>query len=63
MHSDGNATVRRAAYLVLLSVIVQIALGVLTIVNMVPIQLAAAHQAGAVVALSAGLYLLNRVKA
>lgn len=63
MHSDSNASVRHAVNLVLLSVVLQIILGVLTIINMVPIQLAAAHQAGAVVALSAGLYLLNRVKA
>jgi hypothetical protein len=30
--------------------------------NMVAIPLAAAHQAGAIVALSAALFLLNRVK-
>lgn len=62
LKSDASASVRLASYLVLLTILLQFTLGVLTIMNMVAIPLAAAHQAGAVVALSAGLFLLNRVK-
>ncbi|MDG1996187.1 MAG: COX15/CtaA family protein, partial [Emcibacteraceae bacterium] len=62
LKSDKSATVRMASYFVLLTILIQFALGVLTIMSMVAIPLAAAHQAGAVVALSAGLFLLNRVK-
>ncbi len=62
LRGDKNGSVVLASYLVLLTILLQIALGVLTIVNMVPIPLAAMHQAGAVVTLSAGLFLLNRIK-
>jgi len=51
-----------AVNMVLVTIFLQITLGVLTIINMVPIPLAAAHQAGAVVNLSAGLYLLDRLR-
>mgnify|MGYP000103146266 FL=1 len=62
LRGDKNGTVVGAAYFVLITVLLQITLGVLTIINMVPIPLAAAHQAGAVLTLSAGLYLLNRIR-
>lgn len=62
LKSDTSATVRLGANLVLLSVLLQITLGVLTVLHTVAIPIAATHQAGAVVALSASLYLLNRVK-
>jgi len=62
LRSDNNGEVKLAANLVLLTILVQITLGVLTIINMVAIPLAAAHQAGAVFALSAALLLFHRVK-
>lgn len=62
LKSDTSVTVKLAANLVLLTVIIQITLGVLTVMNMVAIPIAAAHQAGAILALSASLYLLNIVK-
>ncbi|MBL4602587.1 MAG: COX15/CtaA family protein [Emcibacteraceae bacterium] len=63
LRRDSNASVRLAAHMVLITILIQILLGVLTVINMVPIPLAAAHQGGAVLVLSAGLYLLNRLKA
>ncbi|MCC3861043.1 COX15/CtaA family protein [Pseudemcibacter aquimaris] len=63
LKSDGRRSVRFAANLVVLTVLGQFALGVLTIMNMVAIPIAAAHQGGAIVTLSASLYLLNRIKA
>ena len=62
LKNDRSTGVRMAAYFVVITICAQFALGVLTIMNMVAIPLAAAHQAGAVVALSAALILLNRVK-
>lgn len=47
----GTAIVRRAA-LILLATVLQAALGILTLLNGVPIDLALAHQAGAVVVLT-----------
>jgi cytochrome c oxidase assembly protein subunit 15 len=62
LKNDRSASVRMAAHFVLITILGQFTLGVLTIMNMVAIPLAAAHQAGAIVALSAALFLLNRVK-
>ncbi|MDG1996475.1 MAG: COX15/CtaA family protein [Emcibacteraceae bacterium] len=62
LKSDRSDSLRLAAHFVMLTILMQFALGVLTIINMVAIPIAAAHQAGAVVALSAGLFLLNRLK-
>ncbi len=61
LKGDTCETVRMASHIVLMSVLLQMSIGVLTVINMVPITIAAAHQAGAIIALSAGLYLLNRV--
>ena len=60
--SDRDKKIVIAVNMVLVTIFLQIILGVLTIINMVPIPLAAAHQAGAVVTLSAGLYLLDRLR-
>jgi len=60
--SDKDKEIVVAVNIVLVTIFLQIILGVLTIINMVPIPLAAAHQAGAVVTLSAGLYLLSRLR-
>ncbi|MEZ5759347.1 MAG: COX15/CtaA family protein [Emcibacteraceae bacterium] len=62
LHNENSRSVRIASFLVLLTILLQITLGVLTVVNMVPIPLAAAHQIGAVLTLSAALFLLNRVR-
>ena len=52
---DASRTVRVAADAVLAALIVQIALGIATLVNVVPLSLAALHQAGAVVLFAAAL--------
>ena len=62
LRSDPSTSVRFAANLVLFTVLLQVALGIFTIINMVAIPIAAAHQGGAVIALSAALYLLNRLR-
>ncbi|WP_417317684.1 COX15/CtaA family protein [Emcibacter sp.] len=51
-----------AGRLLLAAVLAQVTLGILTLVHVVPIPLAALHQAGAVVLLSASLYFLHRLK-
>lgn len=62
LKSDVSPTVRLGAHSVLITLLLQVSLGVFTVLNMVAIPIAAAHQAGAIFALSAALYLLNRVK-
>jgi cytochrome c oxidase assembly protein subunit 15 len=49
----------RARHVLLMAVIVQVGLGVLTLLTKVPVALAAAHQAVAVVVFSAALYLVH----
>lgn len=62
----GNTSVpplaRRAAHLLLVMVAVQIALGILTLIHVVPLPLAAAHQAGAVLLLAAALNLAHKLR-
>lgn len=62
LKNDANPDVSRASHILLASILIQITLGVLTVINMVAIPIAACHQAGAIITLSAGLYLLNRIK-
>jgi cytochrome c oxidase assembly protein subunit 15 len=52
---EASRTVRVAADAMLAALVVQIALGIATLVNVVPLSLAALHQAGAVVLLAAAL--------
>jgi len=59
---DTGMQVRIAGHFMLVTVLGQGALGIFTLIYVVPIPLAAAHQGGAVVALSAALFLLRRVK-
>jgi cytochrome c oxidase assembly protein subunit 15 len=54
---------RMALLLLLLSVILQFALGVATLLNGVPISLAACHQATALLLLSAALIVANMARA
>ncbi|WP_138379912.1 COX15/CtaA family protein [Luteithermobacter gelatinilyticus] len=50
------------AHILMVTVIIQVLLGILTLIYVVPIPLAALHQAGAIVTLSASLYFLHRLK-
>lgn len=54
---------RQMAQLVLATVLLQIVLGVLTLVYVVPVSLGALHQAGALIALTAIVYLLFGITA
>ena len=54
---------RRAAALLLLMIVVQIALGIGTLILVVPVALAAAHQAGAVLLFAAGLNAAHSLRA
>lgn len=62
LKDDQDAKVRTAAYFLLAAIIGQVTLGVLTVLHMVAIPIAACHQAGAIITLSIALYLLNRIK-
>lgn len=62
IRNDTHINVRLAGLLMLVAVFIQGALGVFTLINMVPIPLAAAHQAGALVTLSAALFALRRAR-
>jgi len=53
---------RIGAHLVLAMLAVQVALGILTLVNVVPLPLAAAHQAGAVVLFALALHLAHALR-
>lgn len=62
LRSDDQDRVRRAGHVMVLAIWGQGLLGVLTLIYVVPIPLAAAHQGGALVALSAALFALRRVR-
>ena len=53
---------RIGAHLMLLALVVQITLGIATLLNVVPLPLAAAHQAGAVLLLAAALNVAHAVR-
>src|SRR5262249_36339387 len=55
--------VRTALHLLLLVAALQVALGISTLILVVPIALAAAHQAGAVLLLTAALYFRHTLRA
>jgi cytochrome c oxidase assembly protein subunit 15 len=57
------APVRRALHMLLAIALLQLLLGISTLLLVVPIPLAAAHQAGAVLLLTAGLVLRHRLRA
>jgi cytochrome c oxidase assembly protein subunit 15 len=61
MNASANAAIRLAGHLVMLAVILQITLGILTLIYVVPVPLATAHQGGAVILLTAMLYALRRI--
>lgn len=59
---DTHLSVRMAGHMMLFMIIGQVTLGIFTLIYVVPIPLAATHQGGAIVALSAALLLLRRAK-
>ncbi len=59
---DTHINVRLAGHMMVLIILGQGVLGVLTLIHVVPIPLAAAHQGGALITLSAALFALRRVK-
>jgi len=59
MRADVSARARVGAHLVLAALVVQIALGIATLLAVVPLTLAAAHQAGAVVLFALALHLAH----
>ncbi len=59
---DAPPRARAGAHLVVAMLAVQIALGILTLVNVVPLPLAAAHQAGALVLFALALNLAHALR-
>ncbi len=62
LRHDTHINVRLSAHLMMLIILGQVALGIMTLLHVVPIPLAAAHQAGAVITLTAALFVLRRVR-
>jgi len=62
IRQDSHITMRMAGHVMILMILGQVVLGVLTLIHVVPIPLAAGHQAGALMALSAVLFALRRAK-
>ncbi len=62
IRKDHDITLRIRGHIMLLTILGQGVLGIYTLINVVPIPLAAAHQGGALVALSAVLLVLRRSK-
>ncbi len=56
------ARARVASHLLLAMLVVQIALGIVTLLHVVPLHLAAAHQAGAVLLMAAALNLTHKLR-
>jgi len=59
VRADVSARSRVGAHLVLAMLVVQVALGIATLLAVVPLSLAAAHQAGAVVLFALALHLAH----
>lgn len=65
LHLQRNEThlpLKRAGHLLLLAVVAQAGLGIATLIHAVPIALGALHQAGAVLLLTAGLWLVHQTR-
>ena len=58
--ADINSRVNKAANILLVAVFVQIVLGILTLVNIVPLSLALMHQVFAIILLSISLFISNK---
>ena len=61
-HASLPSRARTALHLLLLATILQVALGIGTLLLVVPIPLAAAHQAGAVLLLTAAIYFRHTLR-
>ena len=59
LRASDNPRVRRGAWLMLLALIFQVALGIGTVLSQVAIPMAATHQVGAVLLLTAVLYWIH----
>jgi len=57
-----SSTTRLACHLFLLMVVIQISLGIATLLHVVPIHLAAAHQGGAVLLFTASLWVSHQLR-
>jgi heme a synthase len=62
VRTDAGPRARLASHLLLGALIVQIALGIATLLLVVPVALAAAHQAGAVLVFAAALYAAHALR-
>jgi cytochrome c oxidase assembly protein subunit 15 len=62
VRTDAGPRARLAGHLLLGTLIVQIALGIATLLLVVPVALAAAHQAGAVLVFAAALYAVHALR-
>lgn len=62
MRRDKRVVIRLSGHLLMLAIVVQVILGIMTLIHAVPIPLAAAHQAGALITLTAALYALRRIR-
>lgn len=61
-HFNLPARARLAAHLLLAALAAQISLGIATLINVVPVPLAAAHQAGALLLFTIALYLVHELR-
>ncbi|MBL4802405.1 MAG: COX15/CtaA family protein [Emcibacter sp.] len=59
---DKMIMVRRSGHLMMTMILLQMGIGILTLIYVVPIPLAAAHQAGALITLSTALFALRRLQ-
>lgn len=62
MRKDSHINVRLSGHFLLMMILGQGILGILTLIHVVPIPLAALHQGGALITLSAALFALRRIK-
>ena len=60
---DTDAPLRRGVTLLLVLILLQVAIGILTLLYVVPVHLGAKHQAGGMLVLAAAVYVLHMVRA
>ena len=63
LRSDLPKPARKALHVLLVVAVLQVALGISTLLLVVPIPLAAAHQAGALLLLTAAIYFRHTLRA
>jgi len=62
MRASLPKTTQLACHLFLLMLIIQVTLGITTLLHVVPIHLAAAHQGGALLLFAASLWVSHRLR-